>query len=194
AKAAAQRPRRRDGSEVRGGDEMAEMMEGVAAVENGGEAEELRLRELLDLCGRYCFQRSLAFRLHPGCDGTRPPSVVLASDAAAVAAGAFATSVKADTMTATVPDQGQRMAIAPMSPIAPGLPAGGEGLAATQPTEAAAAAATATVDELLELMIDDARKALLFAVRSYKGGKEQHHYHPARYVLARCEVLLGRPE
>ncbi|KXZ52464.1 hypothetical protein GPECTOR_9g508 [Gonium pectorale] len=131
----------------------------TAAVQAGGgrppgspaDAEKERL-ELLELCGRYCFQRQLALRLHPDGDAhsglprLAPAAAPTASAAAAVAVGS----------------------------------ADGSG--------------AMTVDQLEEVLIDDARRALLFASRSYRPGKEAHHYHPARYYLAQAELLLGRPD
>eukprot|EP00198_Chlamydomonas_reinhardtii_P008605 XP_001697942.1 predicted protein [Chlamydomonas reinhardtii] len=50
----------------------------------------------------------------------------------------------------------------------------------------------AAQEELEALLLEDARQALTFAAAAYyKPAKDAHHYHPARYVLARCELLLG---
>ncbi|GLC45356.1 hypothetical protein PLESTM_001723900, partial [Pleodorina starrii] len=182
AKAEAQRRRRRHERGLR----RLEPGEGeggggghAAAEGEGGEGEEELLRtELLQICARYCFQRSLALRLHPDGDARSPvrglgPHLAAAATAAAEAGAEAAAAAPAQSRRGSDGDDAE---------------------AVVQDTDAAAAPATWTLDELTELLLDDARQALLFAVRSYKTGKEHQHYHPGRYILARCELLLGRPD
>ncbi|GFR45917.1 hypothetical protein Agub_g7374, partial [Astrephomene gubernaculifera] len=154
----------RRGQEGRGGGGGS----GVARTEVGEaeeEVQEQQRREVLEVCARYCFQGDLALRLHPGGDA----SSGLAALAAPLGPGRQPEQTAATAAAATPAAEGAAI-------------------------ESDDGATSLSVDQLEELLIADARQALVFAVRSYRPGKDQHHYHPARYLLAACELLLGRPE